>query len=272
MLDHETKLQLDQVLKFQNAKETDQDRLIRTGHMTPFGTIVTSAHTSKDVPRRLKISNELTDFEKYLLDQAHLQQSKLKKNTSPNKISDQNLTNLESGHKNNKDLKKSVEKLASPLKSHRSSESVDNVSLPSTSKQCPLLSPKPKKKRKRKEDVGTLIEGVDDKKIRRKTSWPDPDANCMNLEDFENEKASGSEYCPSESNEDSSDDETKIKQRIIRNSKKVNKTLKTSINNCDEDDSSMGEKQHSGVCCKKVIDDGNQADYLKRLKWVDAFW
>ena len=55
-------------------EETQQDRLIRLGHMTPFGTILNAE----------KKTDGLTSFEKYLLEQENLQ--KLKKKESKGKV------------------------------------------------------------------------------------------------------------------------------------------------------------------------------------------
>ncbi|XP_014378988.1 DNA excision repair protein ERCC-6 isoform X1 [Alligator sinensis] len=51
------------------AQETEWEELIRTGHMTPFGTKVPQKPEKK--PRRLMLT-EASDFEKYLADQAKL--------------------------------------------------------------------------------------------------------------------------------------------------------------------------------------------------------
>lgn len=51
------------------AQETEWEELIRTGHMTPFGTKVPQKPEKK--PRRLVLT-EASDFEKYLADQAKL--------------------------------------------------------------------------------------------------------------------------------------------------------------------------------------------------------
>uniref|UniRef100_H3AWF0 DNA excision repair protein ERCC-6 n=1 Tax=Latimeria chalumnae TaxID=7897 RepID=H3AWF0_LATCH len=52
------------------AQETEWEQLIRTGHMTPFGTKIPQVPKKKE-PRRLML-NEASDFEKYLADQAKM--------------------------------------------------------------------------------------------------------------------------------------------------------------------------------------------------------
>lgn len=56
---------------FNRPKENEKEKLIRLGHMTPFGTMLGQENKS----------NDLTSFEKYLLEQERLKSEKLK-NTS----------------------------------------------------------------------------------------------------------------------------------------------------------------------------------------------
>lgn len=56
-------------------KETDQEKMIKTGQMTPFGTIVNKPEQTQ----RIRTTNAvMTDFEKYLLDQSNLHSQKKK--------------------------------------------------------------------------------------------------------------------------------------------------------------------------------------------------
>lgn len=74
-----------------SVKETERERLIRTGEMTPFGSVTAEKPAPKVI--RPDESKQLSDFEKYLLDQTkkHSTHSKKKLKKSPSTPSKQNL-------------------------------------------------------------------------------------------------------------------------------------------------------------------------------------
>lgn len=73
-MDEETKYHLQKVF---SAKETEEERLIRLGEMTPFGTDMAGPSTSKQARKIIIPENKLTDFDKFLLSEA---EAKAKKN------------------------------------------------------------------------------------------------------------------------------------------------------------------------------------------------
>lgn len=80
-MDEETKYHLQQVF---SAKETEEERLIRLGEMTPFGTTMAKQSTEKKVRKIVIPENELTDFDKFLLGEAEAK-AKMKEQKTPQK-------------------------------------------------------------------------------------------------------------------------------------------------------------------------------------------
>lgn len=80
-MDEETKYHLQQVF---SAKETEEERLIRLGEMTPFGTTMAKKSTEKKVRKIVIPENELTDFDKFLLGEAEAK-AKMKEQKTPQK-------------------------------------------------------------------------------------------------------------------------------------------------------------------------------------------
>lgn len=80
-MDEETKYHLQQVF---TAKETEEERLIRLGEMTPFGTTMAKQSNEKKVRKIVIPENELTDFDKFLLGEAEAK-AKMKQQKTPQK-------------------------------------------------------------------------------------------------------------------------------------------------------------------------------------------
>ena len=80
-MDEETKYHLQQVF---STKETEEERLIRLGEMTPFGTTMAKQLTEKKVRKIVIPENELTDFDKFLLSEAEAK-AKMKEQKTPQK-------------------------------------------------------------------------------------------------------------------------------------------------------------------------------------------
>lgn len=88
-MDEETLYHLQKVFQ---AKETEEEQLIRRGEMTPFGTMLPRDDTQRNVQPKPSIIlpvHELTDFDKFLLTEAESHQTKKKslklplKNSAP---------------------------------------------------------------------------------------------------------------------------------------------------------------------------------------------
>ncbi|KFM67943.1 DNA excision repair protein ERCC-6, partial [Stegodyphus mimosarum] len=73
-MDEETLYHLKSVF---SSKETEEERLIRLGQMTPFGTVMQNRSPPKPKPRTIIVpEDQLTDFDKFLLNEAEAHKNK----------------------------------------------------------------------------------------------------------------------------------------------------------------------------------------------------
>ncbi|XP_046989241.1 DNA excision repair protein ERCC-6-like isoform X2 [Schistocerca americana] len=220
-------------------KETEMEKKIRLGEMTPFGTVLGNTG-NKSAPR---VDQTLSEFEKYLEAQSKLQQTQRKKVLLKKKALRLNCeeTAIQEG--------KSVtpKKKSTPLKK--------SILLP--------------KKRKKKEKLGSSTsEDYQDqlkrpgKLLSEKTALEDSDE--------------GSEYIPSEDElREAEDDEKKMRKwegpslhhvKKRRRQKLISPPEEWCSDDSDWDYSDEERRLKKRKRSKKEIDDGNADDYMERLK------
>ncbi|XP_046391491.1 DNA excision repair protein ERCC-6-like [Ischnura elegans] len=213
--------------------ETEQQKMIRLGQMTPFGTILSG-------PEPMTQSNKamLGSINRYLESQANLS-NKFKKSLASKKLT---LTSKQ-------DLNK-----PGPSGLELSVENGKKCINKSEALKINVLHPK---RKRRRPNLGTETEFVHHK------VKPGPlpsEVMAMNLE------SSGSEYVPSEF-EESGEEMPKIKlkpQRKIQKKKSNGEEWHTDDSDWEysDDESTRSRRKRR----KKVIDDGNLEDYLDRIK------
>lgn len=220
-------------------KETEMEKKIRLGEMTPFGTVL-GINGIKSAPR---VDQTLTEFEKYLEAQSKLQQAQRKRVLVKKKAHNFNCDEVVS--QEGKSL--TPKKKSSPLKK--------SILLP--------------KKRKKKEKLGSSTsEDYQDqlkrpgKLLSEKTALEDSDE--------------GSEYIPSEDEIREAEDDEKmtrkwegpsvhrVKKR--RQQKLISPPEEWCSDDSDWDYSDEERRLKRRKRSKKEIDDGNADDYMERLK------
>ncbi|XP_069685202.1 DNA excision repair protein ERCC-6-like [Periplaneta americana] len=227
-------------LKINQQQESERERKIRLGQMTPFGNVLGNKLTSTNS----NPEKSLTEFEKYLQNQAELQ--KKQRTTVKKKLSKKNVEyenkvfEDDGGNRKEKETKKH-----SPFKKS-------------------ILMPK---KRHKKEKLGTdsSYDWCDKKKKPGKLM-----SETTALDDSE-----GSEYLPSESEleelekkERSEAMQVSIKKKKISVKRKQQKLYKdpeewgTDDSDWDYSDETRVKRRKS---TKKEIDDGNIEDFYERL-------
>lgn len=117
------------------AQETEWEELIRTGHMTPFGTRVPQKQEKKE-PRKVMLS-ENSGFDKYLADQALMAERRKKptpkKKTKASKSSSADPLKCRTSSKQEKKLQKRMRKLQrTALKAHPKARSKPEQEFPQT--------------------------------------------------------------------------------------------------------------------------------------------
>ncbi|XP_063234506.1 DNA excision repair protein ERCC-6-like [Bacillus rossius redtenbacheri] len=220
----------DALLLGKQPVESEMERKIRLGEMTPFGSTLS---TSRALPVK-----ELTEFEKYLLDQS--KQQMRKKNSA--KAQTKNAVHVG----DSMPVKKSPRERASPLK------------------KC-ILQPK---KRKKKVNLGTWT-SEDYRDQNRKPEKPMSET--VPLDDSE-----GSEYLPSEEEwEQMQREEKGSRHKAPKKSqpkkRQCKKKSSTHPETWDSDDSDWEYSDEESRAkrrskSRKEIDDGNLEDFQERLK------
>ncbi|XP_049854885.1 DNA excision repair protein ERCC-6-like [Schistocerca gregaria] len=220
-------------------KETEMEKKIRLGEMTPFGTVLGNTG-NKSAPR---VDQTLSEFEKYLEAQSKLQQTQRKKVLLKKKAL--SLNREEAAIQEGKSV--IPKKKSSPLKK--------SILLP--------------KKRKKKEKLGSSTsEDYQDqlkrpgKLLSEKTALEDSDE--------------GSEYIPSEDElREAEDDEEKTRKwegpslhhvKKRRRQKLISPPEEWCSDDSDWDYSDEERRVKKRKRSKKEIDDGNADDYMERLK------
>lgn len=120
------------------AQETEWEELIRTGHMTPFGTRIPQKQEKKE-PRRVMLT-ENSGFDKYLADQAMIAESRkkpiAKKKEKLPKTSPTKTTKQSTPSKEEKKLQKRMRKLQrTALKAHPKARPKEEKVFPQTKKK-----------------------------------------------------------------------------------------------------------------------------------------
>ncbi|XP_055929962.1 DNA excision repair protein ERCC-6-like isoform X1 [Argiope bruennichi] len=252
-LDEETVYHLKQVFI---AKETEEEKMIRTGEMTPFGTVITNQAKDKRKPRKITIpTDSMTDFDKFLLNQAENHMSK---------------TSSKNYRRSKPSLSKSANKDA--IKSQQSLEFQGFTDLKAiSSKKNKTLS---KAKLGSKFATGfsktsnrneSLIKNFRSDSELSDTEVPDDDE--WEIKDNANNYSSDDVYIPDKNDLDDDYDEKigkvskKRKARLY--SKKTKKNSADSLSDSEDEDKTLKKK------LKKLVDDGNQESYIKRIKALE---
>lgn len=218
---------------FKENKHSD-DQLIKTGQMTPFGTVAPSTNQPKQ-NKSIIISSEPTDFEKFLL------------------AKDENIQNIKN---NNIDIKSNSDKSNGKITKTKSLNFLSKQNISKNRKICSPLLGKSSKKCK------TLINKKTSKSITENDSSEMFDIininkNITTIEDNIS-ISSSSEYLP-DSNEEIDSDVNNNESFTNRKRKKKSKKefVKNKVNKHDADN----HKQ-----LKRVKDDGSTKLYIKRIK------
>ncbi|XP_054718613.1 DNA excision repair protein ERCC-6-like [Uloborus diversus] len=258
-MDEETVYHLKKVFA---AKETEEERLIRMGEMTPFGSMASSQN--KSAPRKIIMpNNELTDFDKFLLNEAESHAKK--KSTKPSykqstpstsKASTSNAMSPKSESSKSTTSFNSLNlKLDGPnFEKSESEEFVAFTDLKAVSRH----------KRKVKVKLGSKHAKGFSKKRSLKRSLvknyrSDSDVSDVNISDEEDMDGSDEEYLPGKYSEDDEEYTKKLSSKKKGNSS-AQKTLHFS------DDSETESARVRSPTKKKTIDDGDQKAFIKRIK------
>ncbi|XP_071444534.1 DNA excision repair protein ERCC-6-like [Hetaerina americana] len=223
----------------EDEKETEQQKMIRLGQMTPFGTIL-----SGNIPVTEPKKNMISSFHKYLESQANLHQSLKKSLDVKKKAAVANLDRNQPGPSGLDFSQKFGEKKSS-LKSVKKS----------TVLKKKVLHPK---RKKRNTSLGTETEFL---YYDAKPGALPSETSTMNLE------SSGSEYVPSDLAESSGEEISIPRSKSNKKARKQN----ASNDEWHTDDSDWEYSDEESVKRrrkkrKKVIDDGNLEDFVDRLK------
>ncbi|XP_062852240.1 DNA excision repair protein ERCC-6 [Trichomycterus rosablanca] len=217
------------------AQETEWEELIRTGHMTPFGTRIPQKQEKKE-PRKVMLS-ENSDFDKYLADQAMMADRRkkpiIKKKEKVSKTSAVKTSKHSTPSKQEKKLQKRMRKLQrTALKAH------------------PKARPKVEKEFPRTKKKGHGDEGSDSD-----GSEYVPSDELMDPEEPERDD----EFWMDE------DKEYELKPYKKKQMSKTKKSKKE-----DEDDEylpgSSDDEETEGKKIKKYKDDGDIEYYRKRIR------
>lgn len=220
------------------AQESEWEELIRTGHMTPFGSRIPQKQDKKE-PRKVMLSED-SGFDKYLTDQALLAESR-KKNI----------------------LKKPTKKLTANLKDVKEQKNI-------------VLSSKDKKLQKRMRKLQRTALRAHPK-ARPKVEKEPPRVKRKSLGE-EASDSEGSEYVPSDElmdpEEPERDDEFRVDEdeeyelKPYKKKKNQGKTRKVKEEESDEyiPSSSEDEDSQKDGKVKKCTDDGDIECYRQRIR------
>ncbi|GFT87465.1 DNA excision repair protein ERCC-6 [Nephila pilipes] len=243
-IDEETLYHLKRVF---TAKETEEERLIRMGEMTPFGTVINKKTLDKPKLKNITIpSNAITEFEKFLLDQAeeHQQNKTVSKKKSP----------IAKGSPS-----KSSDVLA--IKSNDSPEFHGFTDLKAISRKKNKTFSKIKlgsKHAKGFSKTNNVNRNVL-KDFKSDSSISDKEDNKLKIADDVNNYSSDDVYIPDPADlEDSEDDMDKRSRKKYRDDSNNSKPAKYSHE--------VAENKRG---MKKLVDDGNQKSFIKRIKALE---
>ncbi|KAG8232117.1 hypothetical protein J437_LFUL012126, partial [Ladona fulva] len=226
--------------KLNQHGETERQRMIRLGQMTPFGTTLSNSmsktHDEKESTSQLEVhlveKSKSCDFNQKS-SQMCSYQTMNPAVSGPSSLNLSKIDEMKLGEENRKE--------SSILRQR-------------------LLHPK---KKRRKEALGTEISYELSSDRRAEPALQPSETNTINLE------SSGSEYLPSK-DEESSEDE-KSRKRPVKLKSKKGKQRRDKEDRWGTDDSDWEYSDEESIRrrrkrSKKVIDDGNIEDYVDRLK------
>ncbi|CAL1284945.1 unnamed protein product [Larinioides sclopetarius] len=250
-LDEETMYHLKQVF---TVKETEEEKMIRTGEMTPFGTVITNQAKDISTPRKITIPTDgMTDFDKFLLNEAENHMTKASSKTF---------------RRSKPSSLKSVNKVV--IKSEESSDFKGFTDLKAISS-------------KKNKTLSKIKLGSKFAKGFTKTSNPSrylvknyrsdselsdiEDDDKLEIKDDANNYSSDDVYIPDEKELDDEDAEssgkTPKKRKPQQHSKKARQISADSLSDSEDEDNTPKKK------LKKLVDDGNQESYIKRIKALE---
>ncbi|GBL90945.1 DNA excision repair protein ERCC-6 [Araneus ventricosus] len=250
-LDEETVYHLKQVF---TVKETEEEKMIRTGEMTPFGTIITNQAKDKPKPRKIIIPTDgMTDFDKFLLNEAENHMTK---------------TSSKNFQRSKPSSSKSVNKVV--IKSQESSDFKGFTDLKAISSKknktlskVKLGSKFAKGFSKTSNHSRSLV-----KNYRSDSELSDvEDDDKLEIKDDANNYSSDDVYIPDENDLDDEYEEssgkTSKKKKTQHYSKKTRQISADSLSDTEDEDNTPKKK------LKKLVDDGNQESYIKRIKALE---
>ncbi|ODM94276.1 DNA excision repair protein ERCC-6 [Orchesella cincta] len=245
--------------------ETEQERKIRTGEMTPFGSDILQLSTAETPTRSM---GSFLDFDKYLKEQTERQKGRRKFAAKTGKQKDNRFDAT-------KKLKKKNRADDSEVEEGEVSDDDEEVSLETIKKKAKLkvaasLSSKKKspldmnvifpKKRKRKAKLGSGT-SEDPRDARRTPGKTVAESTAMYINPSDD-----SNYIPSDNGTSDDDYQTSTVERPIRQQKK--RTKKSPDRFSDDSDwlDSSEDERPLKSRSKKETDDGNYKYYLKRVE------
>ncbi|GIY56968.1 DNA excision repair protein ERCC-6 [Caerostris darwini] len=250
-MDEETLYHLQQVF---TAKETEEERLIRTGEMTPFGTVNSNQTTSKPKPSITIPKDSMTDFDKFLLTEAENHAiKKLSKNISRPKFS----------------IKKPATTTTEVIKSNVSSDfpALTDIKAISSRKNKSLskikLGSKHAKGFSKTSNMNrNLVKNY--KSDSEISEFEADDDNKLDIVDDINNYSSDDVYIPGKDSEDDEYDSSLKKRRKFKKRKRDRSRSSVSVENLSGSDSCSIKLPKKKF--KKLVDDGNQQSFEKRIK------
>uniref|UniRef100_A0A673JHB5 DNA excision repair protein ERCC-6 n=1 Tax=Sinocyclocheilus rhinocerous TaxID=307959 RepID=A0A673JHB5_9TELE len=225
------------------AQESEWEELIRTGHMTPFGSRIPQKHEKKE-PRKIMLS-ENTGFDKYLADQAMLADSR-KRPILKKKITKENSARTTDGKvQKNKSLSSKDKKLQKRMRK------LQRTALKAHPKALPKVEKEPPRARRRKSDGEQTSDSEGSEYV--------PSDELMDPEEPERDD---DEFWVDEDEEYQLKPYKKKDQAKTRKPKKEDESDEYIPSSSEDEDSQKGKK------VKKCKDDGDIEYYRQRIrKW-----
>uniref|UniRef100_A0A671PQ56 DNA excision repair protein ERCC-6 n=1 Tax=Sinocyclocheilus anshuiensis TaxID=1608454 RepID=A0A671PQ56_9TELE len=225
------------------AQESGWEELIRTGHMTPFGSRIPQKHEKKE-PRKIMLS-ENSGFDKYLADQAMLADSR-KRPILKKKITKKNSARTTDGKvQKNKSLSSKDKKLQKHMRK------LQRTALKAHPKALPKVEKEPPRARRRKGDGEQMSDSEGSEYV--------PNDELMDPEEPERDD---DEFWVDEDEEYQLKPYKKEDQAKTRKPKKEDESDEYIPSSSEDEDSQKGKK------VKKCKDDGDFEYYRQRIrKW-----
>ncbi|XP_064636661.1 DNA excision repair protein ERCC-6-like [Lineus longissimus] len=300
LFDEGDTLALEQALGLSLQNETEHERMIRTGEMTPFGTVVKKPEKPKSSIRLS--TSEPTDFEKFLMGQGSKVKEKTPVKAKKSTSSDITKMRKNSSEPNLEKLKKHVKKMddADIAREKRLIDIAKGRKKEHKRKNSPEREYSPKRRNSAEDELQTqrrkknFFDAKDGRSYRTEadfSNWQSGKAKYPRLEhewtgdgevDCAQEEGSGDEYRPSgddcmeESDGDRSLDCTPIPSKRLKQKRKKKSTLPKEFHGsgseveevAEEEDErpTLGEiRRQYTKANKRDKDDGEEGAYEKRL-------